>query len=125
MTKTSTSAQDAKMGGSVSTTATTPEKPIILEEWQRESYHSAMLNLVWLDFDKFIATAPVVTYYLGQIRPNNECLKRRVLDDFTLGLHKVVDLITQIKAVEPLYEEIDELIMDLPYKSEKVTTTEK
>ncbi|MBO5814021.1 MAG: hypothetical protein J6R13_05855 [Alistipes sp.] len=125
MKNTSKEAPAVQNCGNVSTTATTPEKNIILEEWQRKSYHAAMLNLVWLDFDKFLTALPVVMYYLGQIRPDNESLKRAMLDDFAYGLHKAVDLITEIKAVEPLYEEIDELIMDLPYKPEMATTTEK
>lgn len=112
-------------GGNVSATATTPEKPIIIEEWQRRSYRAALLDLIWLDFEKFIATAPVVTYYLGQIRPNKESLKRSVLDDFALGLHKAVELITTIKSNSEIYNEIDELILSLPYKPETATTTEE
>lgn len=118
MTNTSTSAQDAKMGGCTSATANT-QKTITLNKDHRDNIREFLFDIQMEGFWKYFKTQPVAIAVLARYLehyasedPNSiEC---QMLTEFIESISEMNNYIYNIIESRHTIETIDELILSFP-----------
>lgn len=125
MNNTSKETQAVQNGGNVSTTATTPEKPIILEESDRVDYLLSLVRLTNADFRPFFESQPHALAALGaKYQVSTDKGEKIVLNRFINAIRDVNEFIIAILQRRCVYESLWQLINSMPYKPESETAEE-
>lgn len=125
MTNTSKETPAVQNCGNVSTTATTPENPIILEESDRVDYLLSLGRLVNGDFQSFFESQPHALAVLGaklQVSPDKG--EKIALNRFINAIRDVNEFIIAILQRRGIYDSLWQLISSMPYNPETTTTEE-
>ena len=126
MKNTSVEAQTAQNCGNVSTTATTPEKNIILEESERVDYLLSLVRLANADFQSFFESQPHALAVIGaKLQVSTDKGEQIVLNRFINAIRDVNEFIIAILQRRGIYDSLWHLISSMPYNPEPIETAEK
>lgn len=118
MTNTSTSAQDAKMGGCTSATANN-QNTITIEENLRDSMREVLFDIQMEGFWTYFRTQPIamatlgryIEHYAGNKQHTAEC---KSLTEFIESISQMNDYIYEIIESRRTLDKMDEVILSIP-----------